>query len=98
MSNTQSENEVNKKRFTFHLNMNDFEQATDEEKAMQERMSESTTFLKDGLKRLFKNKLAMLCLTTLILITLTVIFVPMIYPYSYEEQLGVAKGQSTDSS
>lgn len=98
MTNTQNENPVNKKRFSFHLDINDFEQATDEEKAMQERMSESTTFLKDGMKRLFKNKLAMLCLTTLILITFIVIFVPMFYPYSYEEQLGVAKGQSTDSS
>lgn len=98
MSNTQNENSDNKKRFTFHLDIKDFEQATDEEKAMQERMSESTTFLKDGMKRLSKNKLAMLCLTVLILITFIVIFVPSIYPYSYEDQLGVAKGKSTDSS
>ena len=57
-------------------------------------MSESTTFLKDGMKRLFKNKLAMLCLMALIFITLIVIFVPMIYLCPYEEQLEFQNSQS----
>ena len=98
MSKTQNENTKKSKRFTFHLNIEDFDLASDEEKAMQERMSESTTFFKDGMRRLVKNKIAMICLTALILITFIVIFVPMFYPYSYEQQLGVERGKSTDSS
>jgi len=37
------------------FNDTDFIPATDEEKAQQEVMGESTTFLKDGLRRLRKN-------------------------------------------
>lgn len=41
------------------FDMKDFAKASDEEKRQQEVMGESTTFLKDGLKRLRKNPLAM---------------------------------------
>lgn len=83
---------------SFQLNIRDLEIATEEEKAMQVRMSESTTFFKDGIKRLSKNKIAMTCLFIIISIALIVIFVPMFYPYTYEQQLGVSQGQSADSS
>ena len=36
-----------------------FEKATDEEKRQQDVMGESTTFFKDGMRRLRKNPLAM---------------------------------------
>lgn len=95
----QINDEMPKKNpFSFQLNLKDFEKATDDEKARQVRMSESTTFFKDGMRRLSKNKIAMVSLTILLLVTLLVIFVPMFYPYTYEQQLGVAKGQRTDSS
>ena len=41
------------------FDMKDFAKASDEEKRQQEVMGESTTFFKDGLKRLRKNPLAM---------------------------------------
>ncbi|MBQ7688515.1 MAG: ABC transporter permease [Clostridia bacterium] len=66
-----------------------FEAATDEEKRQQDVMSKSTTFFKDGMRKLFKNPLAVLSLVILLLILLTVIIAPMIIPYSYEEILSV---------
>jgi oligopeptide transport system permease protein len=87
-----------KNPLSFQLNLKDFEKATDEEKAQQVRMSESITFFKDGMRRLRKNKIAMTCLAILILITLIVTFVPMIYPYTYEQQLGVTQGKRIDKT
>ena len=87
-----------KNPLSLQLDVSKFEKATDEEKFLQQRMRESTTFFKDGMRRLAKNKLAMACLIIVILIVLIATFVPMIYPYSYEQQLGVTAGQSVDSS
>ena len=66
-----------------------FEKATDEEKNQQDVMSESTTFFKDGMRKLFKNPLAVGSIIVLGLIFLIIIFAPMIVPYSYEEILSV---------
>jgi oligopeptide transport system permease protein len=87
------------KRFPISLQLDKdlFLKATDEEKKMQERMRESTTFWKDGFSRLKKNKIAMASLIIIIIITLIAIFVPMVYPYSYEQQLGLSQG-GTDGS
>ncbi|MBQ2422863.1 MAG: ABC transporter permease [Clostridia bacterium] len=87
-----------KNPLSLQLDLSKFEKATDEEKFLQQRMRESTTFFKDGMRRLAKNKLAMTCLIIVVLIVLIATFVPMIYPYSYEQQLGVTAGQSVDSS
>ena len=87
-----------KNPLSLQLDVSKFEKATDEEKFLQQRMRESTTFFKDGMRRLAKNKLAMACLIIVVLIVLIATFVPMIYPYSYEQQLGVTAGQSVDSS
>ncbi|MBQ5884970.1 MAG: ABC transporter permease, partial [Clostridia bacterium] len=81
-----------KNPLSLQLDLSKFEKATDEEKFLQQRMRESTTFFKDGMRRLAKNKLAMACLIIVVLIVLIATFVPMIYPYSYEQQLGVTAG------
>ncbi len=65
----------------------DFEKATDEEKKQQDVMGESTTFFKDGMKRLRKNPLAMGSIIVLAVIILAIIFVPMIVPYSYDQTM-----------
>ena len=67
----------------------DFEKATDDEKRQQDVMSESTTFFKDGMRKLFKNPLAVGSLIVLALIILLIIFAPMVIPYRYEEILSV---------
>ena len=52
-------------------------------------MSKSTTFFKDGMRRLFKNPLAVLSIVILGIILVTIIVAPMIVPYSYEEMMTV---------
>lgn len=66
-----------------------FREATEEEKKQQDVMSESTTFFKDGMRRLRKNPLAMGSLVVLILILLIIIFAPMVVPYGYDEIITV---------
>lgn len=52
-------------------------------------MGESTTFFKDGMRRLRKNPLAMGSIVVLILILALIIFVPMFVPYSYDQIITV---------
>lgn len=65
------------------IDLSKFEKATEEEKRQQDVMSESTTFFKDGMKRLMKNPLAVGSMIFLILVILVIIFAPMIVPYDY---------------
>ena len=53
-----------------------FEPATDEEKAQQDIMHESTSFLRDGMRKLMKNPLAVGAIITLIIIILMIFIVP----------------------
>ncbi len=71
------------------LNLKKFEKASDEEKRQQDVMSESTTFFKDGIRKLMKNPLAVMSIIILAAIIFTIIFAPMIVPYSYEEMLSI---------
>lgn len=87
-----------KNKLSFQLNLEDFDKATEEEKSQQVRMSESVTFLQDGIRRLKKNKIAMTCLWIIVVISILVTFVPMVYPYTYEQQLGVVQGKRTDKT
>ena len=52
--------EINKNpnKMTMHINVDDLIPATDEEKAYVVQMRPSTTFFKDGVRRLIKNKVA----------------------------------------
>lgn len=73
------------------FNLKDFEKATEEEKRQQDVMGESTTFFKDGMKRLRKNPLAMGSIVILILLVLTIIFAPHVVPYGYAD---IVKGSN----
>ena len=78
-----------KQVFSAQIDLKKFEKATDEEKKQQDVMSESTSFFKDGMRKLFKNPLAVLSIVVLAAIILTIIIAPMIVPYGYEEILSV---------
>ena len=52
-------------------------------------MRESTTFFKDGIRRLFKNPLAVLSIVILLLLIVIIVVAPMIVPYSYSEVIRV---------
>ena len=81
-----------------HVDANQFLPATEEEKAYIVQMRPSTTFFKDGCKRFLKNKVATVSLIIIILVTLSSIFIPIFWPYSYEQQLGVTPGKPVDPS
>ena len=87
-----------KHRFTLHVNMDDFIPATDEEKSYIVQMRPSTTFFKDGVKRLCRNKVALISLIVVAIITLSAILIPAFWPYSYDQQLGVRPGKPVDAS
>ena len=67
-----------RKPFSLQLNPKMFEPATEAEKAYISRMRPSSTFFRDGCRRLLKNKVATLSLIVIILITIAVIVVPVI--------------------
>ena len=81
---------------SMHVDVDDFIPATDAEKEYMVQMRPSTTFFKDGVKRLLKNKIATASFIIVVLITLTSIFLPMFWPYSYDQMLGVTPGRPVD--
>ena len=82
--------DIPKKRLlSLQLDLSRFERATDEEKAQYVQMRKATTFFKDGMRKLFKNPLAVFSLIVLLLIVITIIFAPMIIPYGYEEMVTI---------
>ena len=86
------------KKFTMHVDVDAFLPASDEEKAYMVQMRPSSTFFKDGMKRLLKNKIATVSLIIIIVILLSSLILPLFWPYSYENQLGVRPGEPVDAS
>ena len=89
---------MKKNPFSLHVDLDDFLPATDEEKAYMVQMRPSTTFFKDGMKRLLKNKIATISMILIIVIALSAIIIPLFWPYSYDTMLGVRPGKPVDSS
>ena len=89
---------MKQKPFSLHVDLDDFLPATDAEKEYMVQMRPSTTFFKDGMKRLFRNKIATISLILIVLITLAALIIPMFWPYSYDAMLGVRPGKPVDSS
>ena len=84
--------------FNIQINVDDLLPASSEDKAYMVKMRPSTTFFRDGVKRLLKNKIATISLITIVIITLTSIFLPIFWPYSYDQQLGISPGAPVDPS
>ncbi|MBQ7058258.1 MAG: ABC transporter permease [Firmicutes bacterium] len=76
------------KRFplSFQLKAEDFLPASDAEKQELVVMRESVGFWKDSLRRLVRNKVAMVSLVVIVIIMFFSFIVPSFYPYSYEQQ------------
>ncbi len=60
--------------------------------------SESGSYFKDGMTRFLKNKTATVSLFAIIIIGLLVIILPAVWPYGYDDQLGVRLGHPVDAS
>lgn len=86
----ENENNLPKKSvLSAQIDLSKFEPATEEEKRQQDVMSKSTTFFRDGMRKLFKNPLAVLSIVLLSIIIVVIIVAPMIVPYDYSEILSV---------
>ena len=66
-----------------------FEAATEDEKRQADVMSESTTFFKDGMRKLMKNPLAVGSIIVLLFIILTITIAPLVVPYTYSDIIKV---------
>ncbi len=75
-----------KNPLTLQINPALFEKAGDEEKAQQVTMRESVSFMKDAMRRLRKNHIAMISLFIIVFIALIAFIVPNFYPYTYTKQ------------
>ena len=76
----------------------DFSPADEKEKEYLVKMRPQTTAFADGMRRLRKNKVAMVSFYVILLITLAALFIPMVWPYKYEAMLGMTPGKPVDPS
>lgn len=89
---------MSKKPFSMQVDLDAFIPATEEEKEYLVKMRPSSTFLKDGMIRLLKNKVAAVSLFLVLLVAIASIVLPLFWPYSYEQQLGLQPGKPVDPS
>ena len=89
MDNFDPNKTPKKQVLSAQIDLSKFEKATEDEKQQQDVMSQSTSFFKDGMRKLFKNPLAVASIIVLVAIILTIIIAPMIVPYGYEEILSI---------
>lgn len=85
---------MNKKFPSLHLKADDFIPATTTEKENLVVMRDSVNFWKDGLRRLRKNKVAMISLVFILLIVVFAYILPSFWPYSYEQQIKYSENLS----
>ncbi len=85
------------KPFSIQPDLSAFELATAEEKEYMVKMRPPSTFFKDGVKRLLKNKIATISFFIIVIIALSCIVIPFCWPYRYEQQLGI-KADGVDGS
>ena len=78
-----------KNLLSMQIDLNKFAPATDAEKAQHETMRESTTFFRDGMKKLVHNPLAVLSIVLLVALILLIVIAPMVCPYSYTDMVTV---------
>ena len=76
-----------KKIPSLHLNPDDFLPATSSEKESLVVMRKSVNFWADGMRRLRKNKIAMVSLVFILIIMVFAYILPQFWPYSYEQQI-----------
>ncbi len=88
----------NLKRLSMQVNVDDLLPASEEDKEYMIKMRPSTTAFKDGVRRLRKNKVAMVSFWIIVIITVAAIIIPMFWPYQYESMLGVQPGKPVDAS
>ncbi len=84
--------------FGVQIDADAFLPATEEEKQYMVPMRPSSTFFGDGIKRLLANRVATVSFFVIIILALTCIFLPLFWPYGYDEMLGMGKYGKMDPS
>ena len=74
-------------KLSLQLNVDDFLPASDEEKESLTVLRKSVGFWQDGIRRVKKNKIAMVSLVVIVFVFIFSFLVPQFYPYSYEQQI-----------
>lgn len=69
------------------ISPDDFSPVSLTEREQLEKLSEPTTYWKDAWRRLKQNKIAIVAMIVLIVVTILAIFVPIFSPYKYDEQI-----------
>ena len=72
---------------SLHIDPDAFLPASPEEKESLVVMRDSVSFWKDGFRRLFRNKIAVVSLIVILIIVIFAYFLPSFWPYSYEQQI-----------
>lgn len=80
---------LKKNPLSFQLNLEKFAKASSESKEMHVAERESVTFFRDGMRRLWKNKVAVVSGFLILLVILAVVIIPMVYPYTYDQMFCV---------
>jgi len=85
--------------FSFQVDYNNklFSLADRSEKQEAVLTRPSTSFLRDGIRRFKKNKVAVVCTIIIAILLLVIIIVPFVYPYRYDQMLGVGKFGTDES-
>ncbi len=90
MNDKKNSDKLPKKNpLSMQIDISKFEPASDDEKRQQDIMRPSTTFFKDGMRKLSKNPLSMASLVVLLVIIVVIFVAPLICPYSYEDMVTV---------
>ena len=89
---------MKKAPFSMHVDVDAFIPATEKEKEYLVQMRPPSTFFKDGVKRLLKNKIATISFFVIVFLVLTCIFLPMFWPYGYDQMLGMDEFGRMDAS
>lgn len=85
---------MNKKPFSLQVDLDAFNPATPEEKEYMVKMRPPSTFFKDGIKRLLKNKVATVSFFIIVLIAISCVVFPLFWPYKYEQMLGNGRAEN----
>ena len=88
-----------KNPFTFQVDYDResiFKIASKKEKEEETFMRPSTSFLGDAIRRFRRNKIAVISLIFILVVLIAIFIIPMVYPYGYEQQLGVAQNRPVD--
>ena len=78
---------MKKNPLSFQLNVDDFAPASEADKKSLVQMRPSVSFWKDAMRRMRKNKVALVSLIIILVVMILSFIVPSFYPYKYDQQI-----------